>query len=602
MAKSGVGVWLGLLGRGVRGSNFAKFSNLAWFVLTEEAVKESSEYLKGESWGEAERKACEKEECVYRMESPTEDELTGVPQPICRVISELEILYHTARTLQSGRDLKTVLGQALEQMSNSLGLYQGTLRILNRTTRKTMVEVSCGLATGEFLPSASSMEKLVSEVMDKELALLAPDAHHPERLITQEELLAAREEDMAIGDLALFSVPISYEGQVQGVLSIVSRNRTKRCLESNLRLLVLITQLIAQAVKIRQEDREQMEHLRQENERLQHQLQQHFRPDNMIGNSRAMQTVYHSIEQVAASNTTVLIRGESGVGKELVAHAIHQRGTRVGKAFVKINCAALPESIVESELFGHEKGAFTGAIAMRKGRFELAHRGTIFLDEIGELPLQTQAKLLRVLQEREFERVGGTETLRCDVRVIAATNRPLEEFVEQGKFRQDLYYRLNVFPVYVPALRERKTDILQLADFFVEKYNHANSKAISRISTPAIDMLMSYHWPGNVRELENCIERASLLATDEVIHAYHLPPTLQTPVSNPDPARSTLKAAIDGFEREMIVDALKTHRGNMAAAARQLGLTERIMGLRVKKYALDPDLLRGFSGESRRQG
>jgi Nif-specific regulatory protein len=308
----------------------------------------------------------------------------------------------------------------------------------------------------------------------------------------------------------------------------------------------------------------------------------------MIGNSRAMQTVHHSIEQVAGSKSTVLIRGESGVGKELVAHAIHSRSPRAAKAFVKINCAALPDGIVESELFGHERGAFTGAIAMRKGRFELAHKGTIFLDEIGELPLQTQAKLLRILQEREFERVGGSETLRCDVRVVAATNRPLEEFVEEGRFRQDLYYRLNVFPIYVPALRERKTDILQLADFFVEKYNKANGKEIRRISTPAIDMLMSYHWPGNVRELENCIERASLLATDDVIHGFHLPPTLQTSPEDPLENRSTLQAALDGVEREMILDVLKNHHGNMAAAARQLGLTERIMGLRIKKYSIDP--------------
>ena len=373
-----------------------------------------------------------------------------------------------------------------------------------------------------------------------------------------------------------------------GTLSVTSHSTDHASLEADLRMLMLIAQLIAQAVKLRQQAHEQLEHYRIENEKLQEQIKILFRPDNMIGNSRAMQTVHHSIEQVAGSKSTVLIRGESGVGKELVAHAIHSRSPRAAKAFVKINCAALPDGIVESELFGHERGAFTGAISMRKGRFELAHCGTIFLDEIGELPLQTQAKLLRILQEREFERVGGSQTLRCDVRVIAATNRPLEEFVEEGKFRQDLYYRLNVFPIYVPSLRERKTDILQLADFFVEKYNKANEKEIRRISTPAIDMLMSYHWPGNVRELENCIERASLLATDDVIHGFHLPPTLQTSPEDPLENRSTLQAALDGVEREMIIDVLKNHHGNMAAAARQLGLTERIMGLRVKKYSIDP--------------
>lgn len=519
--------------------------------------------------------------------------MAGLPQPICRVISELSILYQTASTLQSGENLRSVLEKTLAQMSQSLGLYHGALRILNRASNETMLEVSCGLSAEELLgPQTNRLPKLIDEVLADSTPSIIPDLRQPTKVLRGDCSEISKMPSLGIGDTTLISVPISDQTSALGVLTIISRNKTETCLESNFRLATLVSQLIAQAVKVRQQDREQIEYLRLENERLQNQLQRHFRPDNMIGNSRAMQTVYHSIDQVASSLTTVLIRGESGVGKELVAHAIHHSSSRTNKPFVKVNCAALPESIVESELFGHERGAFTGAIAMRKGRFELAHRGTIFLDEIGELPLQTQAKLLRILQEREFERVGGAQTLQCDVRVIAATNRPLEEFVESGAFRQDLYYRLNVFPIYVPALRERKTDLLQLADFFVEKYNEANGKAITRISTPAIDMLMSYHWPGNVRELENCIERASLLATDEVIHAFHLPPTLQTPFAPAEDSRSTLQAAIDGFEREMIIDSLKTHHGNMAAAARQLGLTERVMGLRVKKYALIPDSFR----------
>jgi Nif-specific regulatory protein len=541
---------------------------------------------------------CHAGDCGYYGIAPDSPDLSGVPQPICRVITELGILYNTAKTLQSGREIKVVLEQALEQMAQSLGLFHGALRVFNRANNETLVEVSCGLPAEDILGAkAPILEKTTQQVFATAIPLLVPDLDSPEKSLAVTELPPGQTSKLKVGDKGMLCVPVSDQTTVMGVLSIISRNKSDSCLESNLRLLTLIGQLIAQAVKIRQEDHEQVEYLRQENERLQHQLQQHFRPDNMIGNSRAMQTVYFSIEQVASSNTTVLLRGESGVGKELVAHAIHHRSPRSGKAFVKINCAALPESIVESELFGHERGAFTGAIAMRKGRFELAHHGTIFLDEIGELPLPTQAKLLRILQEREYERVGGTETLRCDVRVIAATNRQLEEFVEQGSFRQDLYYRLNVFPIYVPALRERKTDILQLSDFFVEKYNAANGKSIRRISTPAIDLLMSYHWPGNVRELENCMERASLLATDDVIHAYHLPPTLQSPSEKDDPTRSTLQAAIDGFEREMIIDALKAHRGNMAAAARQLGLTERIMGLRVKKHELPLDIYRSV-GES----
>ena len=253
-----------------------------------------------------------------------------------------------------------------------------------------------------------------------------------------------------------------------------------------------------------------------------------------------------------------------------------------------MNCGALPETVVESELFGHEKGAFTGAIATRKGRFELAHGGTIFLDEIGDLSPTTQIKLLRVLQEREFERVGGTATMKTNVRVITATNRDLEQLISQGLFREDLYYRLNVFPIHVPPLRERKTDIPLLADFFVEKYAKIDNKVIRRISTPAIDMLMAYHWPGNVRELENCIERAILLSSDSVIHGHHLPPTLQTAEASGTAHEGPLDRTLENVERDLIMDALKNARGNKAKAAKELGITERIMGLRVRKYGIDP--------------
>ena len=300
-----------------------------------------------------------------------------------------------------------------------------------------------------------------------------------------------------------------------------------------------------------------------------------------------MQGVYDLIAQVSRSDTTVLIRGESGTGKELVANAIHYNSLRSGKPFIKVNCAALPETILESELFGHEKGAFTGALAQRKGRFELADGGTIFLDEVGDFSPATQIKLLRVLQEREFERVGGIGSMRVDVRVIAATNRNLEDLITQDKFRQDLYYRLNVFPIHIPPLRERRSDILLLADHFVEKYSQRNHKHVRRISTPAIDMLVAYHWPGNVRELENCVERAVLLSQDDVIHGHHLPPSLQTAEASGTVPAATLPAMLDNLEREMILDALKSARGNMAKAARQLGISERLMGLRVKRYDID---------------
>ena len=247
-----------------------------------------------------------------------------------------------------------------------------------------------------------------------------------------------------------------------------------------------------------------------ENERLRRQLADRYRPSNIVGNSREMEPVYEMIGQVAQSDATVLIRGESGTGKELIAHAVHYGSRRSEGPFIRVNCAALPESLIESELFGHEKGAFSGAVQQRKGRFERASGGTIFLDEIGDLTGAIQLCLLRVLQEREFERVGSNTVLKTDVRVVAASNRPLERDMEVGRFRADLYYRLNVFPIHVPPLRERRTDIILLADHFIEKYGRRYERSIVRLSTPAIDLLMAYHWPGNVRELENAIERGGI--------------------------------------------------------------------------------------------
>jgi Nif-specific regulatory protein len=300
-----------------------------------------------------------------------------------------------------------------------------------------------------------------------------------------------------------------------------------------------------------------------------------------------MQDAYHLIDKVTRSRTTVLILGESGVGKELVVSAIHHNSPNAKGPFIKFNCAALPESVIESELFGHEKGSFTGAASLRRGRFEDADGGTIFLDEIGELSLPMQAKLLRVLQEKNFERVGGNTPIHVDIRILAATNRNLLEMVEEGTFREDLYYRLEVFPITIPPLRDRGNDIIALADHFVSHFSRSMGINIHRISTPALNMLMSYHWPGNVRELENVIERAMLLAEDGVIHGYDLPPSLQTPVVAEVESGGSLETRLNAIEYEMIVETLKLHHGNMTAAATQLGLTRRILGLRMEKYKLD---------------
>lgn len=311
-------------------------------------------------------------------------------------------------------------------------------------------------------------------------------------------------------------------------------------------------------------------------------------PSNMIGKSKSIREVYKLIHQVSASDTTVLILGESGVGKELVANAIRCEGLRAKKPFIKINCAALPETLLESELFGHEKGSFTGALGLKKGKFELAEGGTILLDEIGDISPAIQIKLLRVLQEKEFQRIGGERTLKCNVRIIAATNKNLEEMVAAGTFRLDLYYRLNVFPIMVPSLRDRKVDIIPLADHFLAKYEKIAKKEIHRITKTAIDLMIRYHWPGNIRELENCMERAVLLTTDGDVHSHHLPPSMQIAHKHTNKNMGSLRDTLYLVEKAMISDELKRSNGNMAEAARQLGLTERMMGLRVKKFALDP--------------
>lgn len=500
-------------------------------------------------------------------------------------VDELALLFEISQILDRSVDLSAEMGAILKTLAHATGMQRGTVTLLNRKSDEISIEAAHGLTRKQQEKTRYTKgEGITGRVIESGRPMIIPN-------IADEPLFLDRtgSADEFLKDTTAFiCVPVKIGKETVGALSANRLFQHDVELEEDLRMLTIIASMIANAVRLRQAALEEQERLRDENERLQRELQDRFRPDNIIGSSSSMQEVYDQIGQVAPSDTTALIRGESGVGKELVAQAIHFNSPRVNRPFIKVNLAAIPENLVESELFGHEKGAFTGAVQQRKGRFEQANGGTIFLDEIGDISPAIQVSLLRVLQEREFERVGGAQTIKVDVRVITATNRDLEQAIEENAFRQDLYYRLNVFPILIPPLSERKADILDLANHFVEKYSQQHHKNVRRISTPAIDMLSSYHWPGNVRELENCIERAVLLTKDDVVHGHHLPPTLQTAESSGTVHEDTLDATLDRIESEMIIEVLKRTRGNKARAARELGLTERVMGLRVEKHKIDP--------------
>ena len=314
-----------------------------------------------------------------------------------------------------------------------------------------------------------------------------------------------------------------------------------------------------------------------------------------MGDSDSMRAIYDTIRQVAPTSTTVLISGETGTGKELIASAIHRHSARSENAFIKINCAAIADNLMESELFGYEKGAFTGAVVTKPGKFELANRGTLFLDEVGELPKVMQVKLLRVLQEQEFERVGGLRTIKVDVRLVTATNRNLLQDIKEGRFREDLFYRLNVFPVVIPPLRNRKEDVLPLAEYFIRKFNKKLGKAVREIDAMAQERFLAYDWPGNVRELENILERMVLMAKEDMITFDSIPEDMKSSLSlstliqedaQAKPFRDIIKEQKEEIERQVIIRVLDECSGNVTKAASQLGLSRKWLQLKMNKYKL----------------
>ncbi|MHC4708789.1 MAG: sigma 54-interacting transcriptional regulator, partial [Planctomycetota bacterium] len=450
-----------------------------------------------------------------------------------KLSKEVQLLSDISKALADSLNLEMTLKSILRSLDTHLKLQRGTITLLDLGSETINIRIAHGLSEkSKKMGSYKVGEGITGTVVQTGKAIVAPDISKDPRF-----LYRTRSKKTTEGKrIAFFCVPIKLEGKTIGALSVDRRVEKKDQLAVNVELLNVIATMVGQAVKLHRLVESDRNRLRDENIRLRQELKARFNIHNMVGSSSTMQQVYRLIEQVADSNTTVLIRGES-------------------KPFLKVNCTALPETLLESELFGHEKGAFTGAIERKLGRFERANGGTIFLDEIGDFPLNLQVKLLRVIQFKEFERLGGYETINANVRIIVATNKNLEDQIEKALFREDLYYRINVFPIYLPPLRERKDDIMLLADYFLEKLATANSKDINRISTPAIEMLTRYHWPGNVRELENCIERAVLLCDDDVIRSEHMPPSLQMIEKTGPPSTRSMAEVVENMERELIVDA-----------------------------------------------
>ena len=518
------------------------------------------------------------------MPTNTNQNVPSAPRP-----DEIVHLFEITKALSFSPDLEESLSQVLEILSENLGMTHGAITVLHPRTGELSIEVALGLTDeakrrGKYHLGEGVTGRVVATGQPAVIKNIGQEPEFLNRTRSRGDLAKSR--------IAFLCVPLMAGAGVMGALSVDRPFDDEVLLDEDLRLLTIIAGLIGQTVERLRAFQAERDELLDDNLHLRHKLADRYRVANIIGKSSRMNEVFEMIDRVARSKATVLLRGGSGTGKELVANAIHFNSARAEEAMVKVNCTALPEGLIESELFGHEKGAFTGAVGAKRGLVAEADGGTLFLDEVGDLPPDLQAKLLRLLQEKEYRRVGGNRVYPADVRIIAATHQDLEDLLTERLFREDLYYRLNVFPIYLPPLRERRTDVMLLAEHFLERYTRENGKSIRRVSTPAIDLLTQYHWPGNVRELQNVIERAVLVCDEDVIKSYHLPPSLQTGESSDTSNHLSLVAATEQFEREMIVDALKQSGGVRARAAKLLSTSNRIINYKIGKFGIDPGLYR----------
>ncbi|NJN25015.1 MAG: sigma 54-interacting transcriptional regulator [Cyclobacteriaceae bacterium] len=499
-------------------------------------------------------------------------------------LKELTLLFDISIALNKSKNIKDVLYQILEMMAKYIGLERGTITLLNKDSLEISIEEAYGMSKEEKARGKYKVgEGIIGKVVKSGMSVYIP------RISDEPQFMDKTKSRNSINkeDVSYLCVPIKHEKEVIGTLSVDRVFNNNFSFEEDIRLITIIGSMIAQALKARQEELEEVQRLQEENKRLQSELKMKFSPATMIGNGQAMQVVYNLISKVAPTTANVLITGESGVGKELVAKSIHFNSQRASQAFEEINCSGLTEAMIETELFGSVAQDSEGHDQVTIGIFERSHYGSVFLTDLADVPLNIQSKILQLIEDKQLQRVGSQDKIDVDIRLIAATSKNPDRLLEEGKLLNPLYYLFNVFPIHIPPLRERKSDIPQLIDHFIVKFNDQHGLNVRRISTSAIDMIMSYHWPGNVRELENCLERACILSNSGVIYGFHLPPTLQTPESSGPPERGPLQTVLAKVEKELIQDNLKLTKGDIGQAADNLGITERQMEMRIANYNIN---------------
>ena len=514
-----------------------------------------------------------------------------------RGVLELTTLYEVSKILGASLDLEHNLTGILRILNSFMGMRKGTILLYDPLHDQLSIRVAVGMTPEEIARGTYRRgEGILGKVMQHGVPMVIPDIGAEPQFLDRTHSRG----DLAAQTVAFIAVPIKVGGEAIGVLSVDRLFAERVSFEEDVRVLAIVASLIGQAVTLQQRVVQEREGLLEQARSLQQALRARHRVEGLVGQSKRMREICDEVSRVSQSRATVLLRGESGTGKELLARAIHYNSPRAAAPFVKVNCAALPQTLLESELFGHEKGAFTGATAAKKGRFELADGGSLFLDEIGDLRMDLQSRLLRVLQERSFERVGGTRTIDVNVRIIAATHQDLEQAIAQGRFREDLYYRLNVVPIHLPPLRERREDIPVLTEHFLVKYNRQNDRKV-RMTGRALQTLVSHDWPGNVRELENCIERLVIMARRRLL----LPEDLLLPVGNDGDPAAALPTRSRGVERssaasphsapvpklrdserQQILRALGEAGDVQVKAAALLGITPRQLAYRLRQHQI----------------